>query len=387
MRWAPHPARWRSARQPALCRQHRQQHSVGDRHRHLPGGRTASLGQHGFLTHRAGAQWHPVVCGQPRQQHGVGDRHRNQPAYRHQPEPFGTVAVGSSPSALAVSGDRLYVANTGSGTVSVINTPTTYAHGGRQPSMNGGRLAQLGDAQPRRQPGLRRQRHGHLAVIDTKNQHRVRHRHDRPDCRNTAATSSRSAPDGSRVYVTDAVDRTVRVLTITRGNTAPVTTAAPTVDAPDLATGAVSGALNVTDPDGDALDYTVSGVPTDHWNGHRRPHRHLHLHPDPGQPATSPAQTPGDAAPPSPYRRRRPRGHHRRHRHRARSIRDPRHCRSTAPISVGSDPNGVAISGNEVYAFSASDKTVSVIDTSTTPGYCHRARRPHGRARGGHTHR
>ena len=68
-------------------------------------------------------------------------------------------------------------------------------------------------------------------------------------------------PSGT-VYVTDAVDRTVRVLTITRGNTAPVTTAAPTVGTPDLATGAVSGDLNLKDPDGDALGYTVTGATT-----------------------------------------------------------------------------------------------------------------------------
>ena len=34
------------------------------------------------------------------------------------------IGVGSSPSALAISGTRLYVANRGSGTVSVIDTAT-----------------------------------------------------------------------------------------------------------------------------------------------------------------------------------------------------------------------------------------------------------------------
>ena len=68
-------------------------------------------------------------------------------------------------------------------------------------------------------------------------------------------------PDG-RAFITDAADRTVRVVGLARGNTAPITTAQPTVDTLDLTTGAVSDTFTVTDPDGDPLNYTVSGMPT-----------------------------------------------------------------------------------------------------------------------------
>ena len=43
---------------------------------------------------------------------------------------------------------------------------------------------------------------------------------------------------------------------------APASTAAPAVGTPDPTTGAVSGALNVKDPDGDALSDTVTGPTT-----------------------------------------------------------------------------------------------------------------------------
>ena len=72
------------------------------------------------------------VCRQHRQQHRVGDQHRHRPKDRRQPEQhFSTdISVGSSPGALALSpdGKRLYVANTGSGTVSVINTDYLPTH-------------------------------------------------------------------------------------------------------------------------------------------------------------------------------------------------------------------------------------------------------------------
>ncbi len=121
-------------RQTAVCGQHRQRHGVGDRHRHLPTHRRQP--QQSFRwTSAVGSSPNalalgptPAVCGQPRQQHGVGDRHRHQQADRHQPQcPLGckAISVGSSPSALALSRHgRLYVANRGSNTVSVIDTTT-----------------------------------------------------------------------------------------------------------------------------------------------------------------------------------------------------------------------------------------------------------------------
>ena len=51
------------------------------------------------------------------------------------------------------------------------------------------------------------------------------------------------SPDGRQVYMSDMADRTVRVATIIRGNTAPAA-GAPTV-ARNPTTGEVTGAVNV----------------------------------------------------------------------------------------------------------------------------------------------
>ncbi|WP_237569985.1 Ig-like domain-containing protein [Mycolicibacterium lacusdiani] len=68
-------------------------------------------------------------------------------------------------------------------------------------------------------------------------------------------------PDGTEMYVTDRVAGVVRVVTLTAPNAAPVA-GTPTKGAPNATTGAVTGTLGVTDPNGDPLKYTVSGAPT-----------------------------------------------------------------------------------------------------------------------------
>jgi YVTN family beta-propeller protein/VCBS repeat-containing protein len=67
--------------------------------------------------------------------------------------------------------------------------------------------------------------------------------------------------DGALI-VTDMADRALRVVTLQRGNTAPVAIANPTVGTPDPTTGAVTGLVNVKDWDGDALSYTVPTQPS-----------------------------------------------------------------------------------------------------------------------------
>ena len=65
-----------------------------------------------------------------------------------------------------------------------------------------------------------------------------------------------------RVLFTDAADHTVRVVGLARGNTAPIATDDPSVeDDPLDPDGVVTGDLNIDDPDGDSLTYTVSGLP------------------------------------------------------------------------------------------------------------------------------
>ncbi|MCG5430912.1 Ig-like domain-containing protein [Mycobacterium sp. MYCO198283] len=170
------------------------------------------------------------------------------------------IAVGANPYGVAVTpdGTRVYVTNAGSNSVSVINTATsavvaTVANVGLTPwglAISGdGSTVYVGNSDDR------------VAVLDSRT--------------NTIVTTLQIdsapesnyhtialGPDGRTIYVTDFADRAVRTVTLVRGNTAPVAGGAPTVGTPNATTGAVTGSLGVTDPDGDSLSYTVTGSPT-----------------------------------------------------------------------------------------------------------------------------
>lgn len=161
-----------------------------------------------------------------------------------------TISVGSQPSSMAlVPGGRLYVANTGGGTVSVINTATNTVGTsaisvGPSPSSvalnSNGSLAYVANANDT------------VSVIDTATNKVVNI--VAIDTDTTGGHVVAVSPSGT-VYVTDAADKTVRVLTLTRGNTAPIA-GTPTIGTP-TGTGAVSIALSATDPDGDTLSYSL----------------------------------------------------------------------------------------------------------------------------------
>ena len=68
--------------------------------------------------------------------------------------------------------------------------------------------------------------------------------------------------DGLNIYTTNVTDDMVKTTYIVRGNTAPVSTGAPTVAEPQGPIGAVTGSVSFTDPDGDWLTYGVSSEPT-----------------------------------------------------------------------------------------------------------------------------
>jgi YVTN family beta-propeller protein/VCBS repeat-containing protein len=169
-----------------------------------------------------------------------------------------TIAVGPNPFGVAVSPDssRAYVSNFGSNNVSVISTVGTPAvvstvAVGAQPygisiSPDGSLLYAANGNDT-------------VSVINTKTNTVVRTvTVDSAPKTNTHGIAV--SPDGRQIYVADKSDSAVRVLSINRGNTAPVG-GTPTVGTPDASTGAVTGALNFTDPDGDALTYNVPTQP------------------------------------------------------------------------------------------------------------------------------
>ncbi|MDT4999365.1 MAG: large repetitive protein, partial [Mycobacterium sp.] len=69
------------------------------------------------------------------------------------------------------------------------------------------------------------------------------------------------SPDGTELYVTDRPAGVVHVISLTAPNANPVVGTA-TKGAPNATTGAITGTVGVTDPNGDPLSYTVSGAPT-----------------------------------------------------------------------------------------------------------------------------
>jgi YVTN family beta-propeller protein len=169
------------------------------------------------------------------------------------------IALGTDPFGVVASADgsRVYVANHGSGTVSVIN-PNAAApvldtvSVGTQPmdlvlSRDGSVLFVANGRDTVSVIGTATNTVTGTVAIDTRpetNSHRIS-----------------ISPDGKQIYITDTADNAVRVLTLTRGNTAPVA-GTPTIGTPNATTGVVTGTLSVTDPDGDKLIYTVTSPPS-----------------------------------------------------------------------------------------------------------------------------
>jgi YVTN family beta-propeller protein len=315
-----------------------------------------------------------------------------------------TVGVGSYPTLVAVSpdGGRVYVANRLSNTVSVIdtatNTATTIA-GISQPvgiavAPNGQRLyvtdydggltvvntatnTVLTTPTGTRIPvGLQpvsvavspdsslayvANADDTVSVVDTRTATVVR------------TLSIDSAPetgfhfvalsaDGTRLYVTDSADKALRVVAFGNLNHAPVVTAAPTVGVPDPVTGKVSGTLGVTDPDGDALSYTLTTAPKSGT---------VTVNSATGEFAYTPTQTARDIAAATlvedgdnfAYTVSDGVG--------AVSVTIPVRIMPTpsqpsyTTIATGEHPTGVVVQGTSAYVLNRDDNTVSLIDTTT----------------------
>ena len=173
---------------------------------------------------------------------------------------IGSAKVGDSPRGVVVSpnGQQIYVTNYNSGTVSVMNTV------GNTPVLL--KTITVG-TQPE---GIAMTKDGSLvyvangkdtvSVIDTRTNTVI----GSPIAIDSPAESGAHAiaVSGSKIYVTDYVDDWVRVLNLSRVQTAPQASGSPTVGTPDPTTGTVIGDLKVIDTDGDALSYNVFAAPT-----------------------------------------------------------------------------------------------------------------------------
>jgi len=76
----------------------------------------------------------------------------------------------------------------------------------------------------------------------------------------TSPVSTAVSADGTKLYVTDYDADVVHVVSLVATNTVPAI-GTVTVGAPNGGTGVVTGKVNATDPDGDPLQYTVTGGP------------------------------------------------------------------------------------------------------------------------------
>ena len=189
--------------------------------------------------------------------------------------------LASKATSLTVSPDngRLYV-GTQDGTVSVIDTRTRALIGVIQTGgLPAAAVAVSGDGSTLMVIDAA----GRVGAFNTTNGGMFTAIATRPTIDISQSPGATVSPDGTELYVTDRPAGVVHVVSLTAPNANPVAGTA-TKGAPNATTGAITGTVGVTDPNGDPLSYTVSGAPT---NGkrRRRRERHVHLHPDRGCPA------------------------------------------------------------------------------------------------------
>jgi YVTN family beta-propeller protein len=170
-----------------------------------------------------------------------------------------SIKVGANPQQITVSpdGTRAYVTNYGSSSVSVINLATNTLDGtaisvGSKPAgmalSADGSLLYVANGNDT------------VSVINTKTRALVSTLQiDTAPETNYHTIAVRS--DGSLV-VTDMADKALRVVTLKRGNTAPVAIANPSMGSANPANGAITGSINIKDPDGDPLAYSAAVAPT-----------------------------------------------------------------------------------------------------------------------------
>jgi len=210
-----------------------------------------------------------------------------------------TITVGQAPSAIAVSEDRVYVANKNGNSISVISTssntvistkssvsaPSALAVTGgkvyvtqqslnRVLVLNSTTMAQITTISVQSAPtsivatndgslAYVANSNDRLSVIDTRTNTVIATLIvGTPGTAGGHTVAVDRTGENTGVYVTDAVEKSVRVWSLPRGNTAPVSTANQSVETTDSGNGAVTGSLNVKDWDDDSLSYSVASQPT-----------------------------------------------------------------------------------------------------------------------------
>ncbi len=266
------------------------------------------------------------------------------------------IYVGWVPTAIAVTNDRVFVSNQASNTVSAINIATSQVS-----TINVGPTPTAVALSRDRSMAYVVNSNDTVTIIDTRTNSVI---HTAPvDLTAENGAHAIAVDTDGRIYVTDAYDNSLRVLTVARQNSAPVA-AAPTVGSPDLSTGVVTGRINITDIDGNTLTYNVTGQPAHGSTVTVSPNGTFTYTPSTAaRNAAAQSQGPDSATftvtvsdgqasttstvtvtvLPTPPVNQIP--------------------VSVSSIELGTDPTAIAVSGNQVYVYG--NGTVSVINTST----------------------
>ncbi|WP_368679891.1 Ig-like domain-containing protein (plasmid) [Rhodococcus opacus] len=165
------------------------------------------------------------------------------------------IAVGESPLALAVSADgtRLYVANAAGNSITVVDTATNAVVGapiaaGNSPygltiSPDGSRLYVANTADDT------------ITIIDTATNTAL----GEPVSVGNTPLSVAAHPDSTHIYTVNA-DGTISVISAVTATGTPVTST-PATQTVDATTGAVTGSVGMTNPDGGPLTYHLTQLP------------------------------------------------------------------------------------------------------------------------------